>query len=139
MSDIKYRQLINEKFRKSNDFIFHYWGYVGGGFVSPLGKNQGSDSYQFTGLTDKNGVDIYESDIVEFHAHYFNGNFDNDYIAEGVIELTEYLELHIKVTSRKMGSLDQDYFHVTDTTHFQEPCIEIIGNIHANPELLNEV
>ena len=72
---------------------------------------------QFTGLTDKNGKEIYEGDIVE------NGNdrgpvvFENGrYYIDPVVELR-------KGEPRYMGSL---YWG------------NIVGNVHENPELLKQ-
>ena len=52
--------------------------------------------------------------------------------------MSDYLALSIKVISVEMGSLERDYFCIEDTSHFEEPCIEVIGNIHTTPELLEE-
>ena len=69
---------------------------------------------QFTGLTDKNGVKVFEGDIVRI--------FDGEYFS-GVIKY-----------SNEQGS-----FTVDDTSlHYWISDIEVIGNIHDNPELLNE-
>ena len=69
---------------------------------------------QFTGLTDKNCVDIYEGDIVEDEEHYYSLiSWDNDnsmYVASDV-----------------GGLCDMNF------------PIKIIGNIHENPELLEQV
>ena len=69
---------------------------------------------QFTGLTDKNGVKVFEGDIVRI--------FDGEYFS-GVIKY-----------SNEQGS-----FTVDDTSlHYWISDIEVIGNIHDNSELLNE-
>lgn len=69
---------------------------------------------QFTGLTDKNGVRVFEGDIVCI--------FDGEYFS-GVVKY-----------SNEQGS-----FTVDDTSlHYWVSDIEVIGNVHDNPELLNK-
>ena len=75
---------------------------------------------QFTGLLDNKGNDIYEGDIVA-------NDFGNAYIVNMTVEWCTdgYWALH---------EIDGD-----DTMHFVADYlkeIEIIGNIHDNPELL---
>ena len=65
-------------------------------------------------MTDKNGVKVFEGDIVRI--------FDGEYFS-GVIKY-----------SNEQGS-----FTVDDTSlHYWISDIEVIGNIHDNSELLNE-
>ena len=74
---------------------------------------------QFTGMQDKNGIDVYEGDLIELHGNK-NGCvqvcFINAYVGGWV--LSEALENHISLGARAPSD------------------IEVIGNIHENPELL---
>ncbi len=79
---------------------------------------------QFTGLKDKNGKEVYDKDI------YRNG--ENGLII-GLLEITKTIggDL-VYCTERKDGNTwNHIPFYELDITDF-----EIIGNIHANPELL---
>lgn len=74
---------------------------------------------QYTGLKDKNGKEIYEGDIVEYVTHYY-GNENR----------------HRKVV--EWGEWDSDDFgepHNLGYSNLSEG-MEVIGNIHENPELL---
>lgn len=64
MREIEFRQKLNER-AASYVGPYHYWGYIDGGFTSPLGKNDTvSDSEQYLGIKDENGVKIFEGDTV---------------------------------------------------------------------------
>ncbi len=75
---------------------------------------------QFTGLKDKNGVDIYEGDIIRIYSNdngYLLVEFKNHYVGGWVLTSHES-EGWVSLGARKACD------------------IEVIGNIHENPELL---
>lgn len=69
---------------------------------------------QYTGLKDKNGVEIYDGDILSYMGAIGNVHYCN----ETCMYMVGF-ELHRSVYS--FNSMDEE--------------IEVIGNIHDNPEL----
>ena len=83
---------------------------------------------QYTGLTDKNGRKIFEGDIIhlEYSQVFFGGEYFGEYTAE---------------VSYKEGCFITDGINngdeiETPLSGFDNDELEIIGNIHDNPELL---
>lgn len=74
---------------------------------------------QFIGLKDKNGKEIYEGDIVK------------PFIDESTIAQIIFMGGAFRIASKKH---DGSYFL---WNYFKE-CIEVVGNIYENPELLNQ-
>ena len=83
---------------------------------------------QYTGLTDRNGKKIFEGDIIhlEYSQVFFGGMYFGEYTAE---------------VSYKEGCFITDGINngdeiETPLSGFDNDEVEIIGNIHDNPELL---
>lgn len=93
---------------------------------------------QYAGLTDKNGKRIFEGDIVR--THYANAR-KADFVERVVFHNGRFSSLYIlhEFGNGKMwANLPDDVPHLPlDKTPYMEWC-EIIGNIHDNPELLEE-
>lgn len=85
------------------------------------------DIMQYTGLLDRNGVEIYEGDIVQFYRHddfthqHEPRCISNIYWANGGFQFTDLYS-----PNRTLASL----WNPGET-------MEVIGNIYENPELLN--
>ncbi|MEK4263646.1 YopX family protein [Paenibacillus sp. FSL L8-0499] len=73
---------------------------------------------QYTGLKDKNGKEIYEGDIIDFH-----WTEDKD---RGV---AEFVDGCFKITKMKR--------HTPIPLFLRYPTHEVIGNIYENPELIH--
>lgn len=76
---------------------------------------------QYTGLNDKNGTKIFEGDILKF-------NRDNEISYYNVV----YSESNCRWIIRQNG------IYPDDLDDFVEKYMTVAGNIHDNPELLEE-
>lgn len=118
------------KFRQRNGDRWHYWGFIDDAFVTPCRYD--TPSQQFTGLTDRYGVEIYEGDIIDMQQIQGAGNI-RGIIHIGAEEHRPY-DCRVWVDTTHDG-LDKKsgwggkYVFIHD-----DP--EVIGNITENPELL---
>ena len=93
---------------------------------------------QFTGLTDKNGVRIFEGDILRGFEYPFCSNINGEfnYFAEIVwfddsSAFGIYTFKNPKSNVRGISEGNTDYLE-----YFNADKWEVIGNIHDNPEIL---
>lgn len=70
---------------------------------------------QFTGLTDKNGTRIFEGDVVDYRDEHGLILYDADETARFCVAFDTW---------------------ATDFDHLYGKELEVIGNVHDNPELL---
>ena len=88
-----------------------------------FGSSKITGRRQFTGLTDKNGEDIYEGDVLRAY---------ND-----SLEITEVLPVKFEDGTFTIGRYWKDGTHDWySMEQYERWELEIIGNIHQNPELL---
>ena len=71
---------------------------------------------QFTGLTDKNGTEIYEGDVVQY----------------------EKVRIDWSKTIRTIEKFEIEYNDCANYNQDEASKLEIIGNIHDNPSLLTK-
>ena len=85
---------------------------------------------QYTGLTDKNGKKIFEGDIVR----QYNEGLDNEYLYDLSADIGRVFWYQEGTRFLRTSKLFPD-----DCPKICAHCeYEIIGNVHDNPELLEE-
>lgn len=119
------------KFRAWDSIAGQMWEdvYFDGGHIYTIGPDGENAStmprwddnalMQFTGLKDKNGKEIYESDVVRLYDNnngFFEVIFVNEYVGGWVLKHKDY-DL-VSLGARKIDK------------------VEVIGNIYENKEIL---
>lgn len=83
---------------------------------------------QFTGLTDKNGKEIYEGDIVLF-TWFSYGEYELETEYQGYIDF---------LNGSFLFCCEHGNYPLSELEFDSESDIDVIGNIHDNPELLTK-
>ncbi|RTJ78319.1 YopX family protein [Campylobacter jejuni] len=81
----------------------------------------------FTGFHDKNDTKIYEGDILRIQLDY-------NKVEKGFVQ---YHNGIFKVINRKASEASHEYCVTFLGTCYIKDCVEIIGNIHTDPEYLS--
>lgn len=84
---------------------------------------------QFVGLKDKNGVEIYEGDIISF-TWFSYGEYELEHEYKGTVEF---------LNGSYMFCCEHGNYPFSELDFDSESDIEIISNIQDNPELINEL
>jgi uncharacterized phage protein (TIGR01671 family) len=119
MREIKFRAWDTE-----NEKIINSYAHISksGQFYTAWTSNDRDREYipmQFTGLKDKNGVEIYEGDIVK-------ANINNVVSIGKVVYIDDWAMFQTEFT---IGNIGRYNCYEAD---------EVIGNIYENPELLDK-
>jgi uncharacterized phage protein (TIGR01671 family) len=133
MKEVKFRAWAYTKFLETPDFdVVPQMIYMESPslfrFFDSLSHRENIELMQFTGLKDKNGKEIYESDIVRFKHNAIS-------VIGGQTEVGEVKYYASELCfGFKTGKENYDWWSM-NSDKFD---LEVIGNIYESPELLEK-
>ncbi len=132
-------------------YLFQFWGraYILWGItndVPTMHEVIPETVGQYTGLKDKNGKKIFEGDIVRFIWWWFDGAERESELTGTIVYSSDNMSFQLKGVKNKewrdfvgADEHDMDYLTPFSELNFCDADFEVIGNIHDNPELMEEV
>lgn len=154
MIEIKFRAWDGDKLIGFGDLMCRQ-GYFDA-FINTIAETTAANNpngpkynlMQYTGLKDKNGVEIYEGDILQ-RSSSINSDYHGEWIRDEVIyKPGVFFASHISSDKGRLprgytaGGLLSSYFDYDGklfafSSDYEPSCFgEVIGNIYENPELL---
>lgn len=88
---------------------------------------------QYTGLKDRDGIEVYEGDVLKV---YELSRYDSEYREVEYTSPVEYVDYGFLVTEPCKTQVPLACFGFKDSDPLFE--IKVIGNIYENPELLSK-
>lgn len=127
MREIKFRAYTEDGIKQGLEFRFYnsvvYMTDEVTGYEYQLDYNE---LMQYTGLKDKNGVEIYEGDILELTDWY-----------DKTKSIHPVCFIKSAFMCERLGDKEFQYFYLEGNIRLSNN-YEIIGNIYENRELLND-
>lgn len=122
-----------EQINSGDYYIYDYSAKVDTGIYGLLYKIAPETQGQFTGLTDKNGVKVFEGDIIK--THYANTP-NSDYIEKVAFDAGRFCSNYDSGSVSWRSALYDGVPHLKQDKTVYMDSLEVIGNIHDNIELL---